>query len=483
MSIREVIIGGSFNPPGLHHRNIVEGLMPHFDRCRVYPCGERPDKPTTNDLSPLYRATMTDLAFGDLGERVVVDLSDLSKREFTRTYDLDKRLGSGGVDLWHAVGTDLLIRGDDGLSPIERSWHRGRELLAQAKFAVMKRDGYPIERCSMPEHYAVFDFGRCSSSQTIRTLVRDRLPFRHLTSPAVASFIERHGLYLGGLTNARAHFSLREVRAYLYYYTDPIRGVTPQTESMVHALESLGVCTDDIANANVIIVIGGDGTMLDATRRLYRHRLPFFGINTGQTGYQLNNLTATEAVDTLLGGVESYLLPMLESDYTLESGEVCQGIAYNEIYLEKYTELGARGKQASHFSLSVRSKKDLWPERYCDLIVGSMLLVATPQGSTGYAMDLGYDPLMLDSRSLLLVGGAINRPVNWRGMPLPSDAEITIRVLDEDKRPADGNFDNVCVGPVSEMTIRQSAIAGAEICFTPNMSPTTKLMNIKFPRD
>ena len=78
MPQRIAVFGGSFNPPGLHHRLVAEALVGHFDRIIVVPCGPRPDKLTTNDVETVYRAALADIAFRDL-PRVEVDLFDLGR--------------------------------------------------------------------------------------------------------------------------------------------------------------------------------------------------------------------------------------------------------------------------------------------------------------------------------------------------------------------------------------------------------------------
>ena len=64
--MRLALFGGSFNPPGLHHRQIAETLARHFDEVIVIPCGPRPDKPITNDVEPIHRAALADLTFARL---------------------------------------------------------------------------------------------------------------------------------------------------------------------------------------------------------------------------------------------------------------------------------------------------------------------------------------------------------------------------------------------------------------------------------
>jgi nicotinic acid mononucleotide adenylyltransferase len=48
---RIVIFGGSFNPPGLHHRKLAMALAERFDQVIILPCGSRPDKETSGLIS------------------------------------------------------------------------------------------------------------------------------------------------------------------------------------------------------------------------------------------------------------------------------------------------------------------------------------------------------------------------------------------------------------------------------------------------
>src|SRR3972149_1858278 len=103
MQKRVAIYGGSFNPPGVHHRAVVEALLDRFDEVRVVPCGPRPDKEVSNDIDPIHRATMLDMTFRGLN-RVSVDLFDLEQAVFTRTHELETRYQEAG-EIWHAVGS------------------------------------------------------------------------------------------------------------------------------------------------------------------------------------------------------------------------------------------------------------------------------------------------------------------------------------------------------------------------------------------
>ena len=108
------LFGGSFNPPGQHHRLIAEALVRHFDEVIVVPCGPRPDKPATNDVDPVHRAALADIAFRGL-PKARVELFDLELATFTRTDELDARFSADG-DIWHVVGAGLIAGGARGES-------------------------------------------------------------------------------------------------------------------------------------------------------------------------------------------------------------------------------------------------------------------------------------------------------------------------------------------------------------------------------
>ena len=111
------IYGGSFNPPGRHHRATVEMLCRHFDEVVIVPCGPRPDKPVTNDVEPIHRAAMVDLNFRRI-KRARVELFDLESSTFTRTFDLDRKFRGKGI-VWHVVSDEFVRGGRSNESLIE----------------------------------------------------------------------------------------------------------------------------------------------------------------------------------------------------------------------------------------------------------------------------------------------------------------------------------------------------------------------------
>ncbi len=196
MSKRIAILGGSFNPPGLHHRRIAECLLStkQFDAVRVLPCGLRQDK-GFGGITISNRAEMLALTFSDL-PGVVLDLSDIAKTEFTRTIDLDARMKKElDAEIVHVIGTDLVRGGADGQSEIQTAWHRGDEVWRTLKFAVLERHGFAVEEKDLPPNADYFVVNFPGSSTEIRERRKQGRSIDGLVMPAVAKYIEENDLY------------------------------------------------------------------------------------------------------------------------------------------------------------------------------------------------------------------------------------------------------------------------------------------------
>src|SRR5438067_12122343 len=88
--MRLALYGGSFNPPGEHHRAAASALAQHVDQVVVIPCGPRPDKPVTHDVPAIHRAAMVDMTFRR-EPKTRVDLLDLEASRFTPHHELERR--------------------------------------------------------------------------------------------------------------------------------------------------------------------------------------------------------------------------------------------------------------------------------------------------------------------------------------------------------------------------------------------------------
>lgn len=193
---RIAVFGGSFNPPGLHHRRIVEQLSQQFDQVLVIPCGFRPDKSSAKLVTPAQRRWMIEKTFSDL-INVEILYFDLESGEFTRTYDLDEQLSRQyDGELWHAVGTDIIQGGANARSEVHQVWYRGEELWSKLNFAIVSRRDVPASPADFPRKSELVRFETIGSSTDIRKKTFAGEPIDRLVVPGLAEFIAKEKLYL-----------------------------------------------------------------------------------------------------------------------------------------------------------------------------------------------------------------------------------------------------------------------------------------------
>ncbi|MDW8468350.1 MAG: NAD(+)/NADH kinase [Burkholderiales bacterium] len=160
------------------------------------------------------------------------------------------------------------------------------------------------------------------------------------------------------------------------------RGCLPLVECETAALAGVDAPGVDYAaigaEADLAIVIGGDGTMLAAARNLARYRVPLAGVNLGRLGFMtdiaVSNMQAS--VDAILEGrytIEERSL--LEAEVLRAGRETLRTVALNEAVLSK-------GSQARliEFALAIDGE-------HVYALRADGIIVATPTGSTAYALS------------------------------------------------------------------------------------------------
>lgn len=461
MSKRTAVFGGSFNPPATHHRTIAAAVAGRFDKTIVVPCGPRPDKATTNDIDPVHRAAMTDLTFRGIAG-LEVDLFDLEHATFTRTHALDERYASlEGGEIWHVVGTDLVAGGKEGKSLIQREWAKGPELWQRCRFAVIARDGHPFDQADLPPQHVVITPEHAGASTVIRERAFRRESLDGLVTPAVAAYMDRHNLYRGGMPTRKTLLSLPDPKALIVCDER-----NPRAKALADRLAGYRAPDDE---ANCVIAVGGDGTMLHAIRTHWRRRLPFVGINAGHKGYLLNEADELEDPSFLFERMHSQLLPLFYVECEAPDGSVQGHYAFNDAYVQLV-------EQAAWLEISVDGKVRI-PK-----LVGDGALASTAAGSTAYARSMGATPLLVDSNAWLIVGNNVFEPRGWKSVPLSLDSTAEFRSLDTAKRPINAFIDGAKKGPVARMRVRVSRIAAVELAFDPHRDMAAKLAEDLFPK-
>ncbi|MFA6588602.1 MAG: NAD(+)/NADH kinase [Patescibacteria group bacterium] len=456
---RIAIYGLSANPPGLHHRRIVMNLTQQFDRVIVVPCGPRPDKLTTNDIAPIHRAVMTDLTFGDI-PKVTVDLTDLEQDIFTRTWTLLDRYSEAG-ECWLVVGSDLIIGGANGQSIIQLEWEHGLEIW-QKSIMVVPRHNFPYQPEDLPPQVMLLPDIHDGSSTEIREKVFSHQAFYDLVMPAVAEYIERHGLYRGMQPNFLSpETSIAKPRVLCV-----IDSLNPRAGEIAEWLTP--VCVEDLPNC--IVAVGGDGFMLQVIREHWRKRLPIIGLNAGHRGFLLNEFPAGTNVHSFFRKLTILQSPLLYVTAVLSNGSTISQLAFNDAWLRSIN-----GGQAAWLEVTVDDEVRL-PK-----LVGDGALIATAGGSTSYARALGVKPMPVGTQQIILAGMNVFEPFGWGPVHLGLSQRVQLRSLDSEKRGVEGFVDGIPLGRVISLDVRVSRIAAAELAFLPGNDPQRKILALQFP--
>ena len=134
--------------------------------------------------------------------------------------------------------------------------------------------------------------------------------------------------------------------------------------------------TEDVyLNADAVIVLGGDGTMLQAAEPCGKRGIPVMGINLGKIGF----MTEVETVD-----MESACMRLLEDEYEVEQRmmmeiEVCGKNNFNALNDAVIAKTDARMNSMEMYA----------SEEKISEYIADGLIVSTPTGSTGYSLSAG----------------------------------------------------------------------------------------------
>ena len=174
------------------------------------------------------------------------------------------------------------------------------------------------------------------------------------------------------------------------------------------------------ARAELVIAIGGDGTLLYAARLVHQRQVPLLGINRGRLGF-LSDVMPQDiirCVDAALdGGCEIDRRPLLSS--TLRSGNnpPAQGLALNDIVVQK---------------LATGSMMDFetWINgRYVNTHASDGVVIASATGSTAYALSCG-GPIVEPGLDVLVIAPVCPHTLSDRPIVVSAHSSIEIRLLE-----------------------------------------------------
>ena len=187
--------------------------------------------------------------------------------------------------------------------------------------------------------------------------------------------------------------------------------------------------TTSLKRSNIIIVVGGDGFMLQSLKKFYRFNKPFYGINSGNYGFLMNKFSNKDFLKNLKNSNNIKIHP-LQMTVKTKNNLTKKSIAINEVSILR------QSKQASSISITANKKNII------KNLISDGILVSTPAGSTAYNLSAHGPILNLDSNKLTVTPISPFRPRRWRGTIVGDKSKIIIKNLNIDKRPISAVADN-----------------------------------------
>jgi NAD+ kinase len=235
---------------------------------------------------------------------------------------------------------------------------------------------------------------------------------------------------------------------------------TPSLKIKSLLIKKVNITT--LKKANIIIVVGGDGFMLQTLKRLYRFKKPFYGVNSGNYGFLMNKFSNKNILKNLkiLNNIKIHPLQMT---VMTKSNQTRKSIAINEVSILR------QSKQAS--SISINSNK----KNIIKNLISDGVLVSTPAGSTAYNLSAHGPILKLDSKKLAVTPISPFRPRRWKGTIVSDKSKILIKNLDTNKRPISAVADNFEVRNVKSIMIKVDKKITFELLYDKNNSLHKKI--------
>ncbi len=250
-------------------------------------------------------------------------------------------------------------------------------------------------------------------------------------------------------------------RALLVSPTDAAQGVA----------DALRVRHDwvDLADADMVVALGGDGFMLQVLHQMLEARriLPVFGMNLGTVGFLMNEWR-DKRLEERIRGARSFEVAPLSMEVETVDGERVVLPAINEVSLLRET------RQTAKLEVAVNDRVVI-PELICDGV-----LVATPAGSTAYNFSAQGPILPLGSALLALTPISPFRPRRWRGAVLTENARISFRVLDAIKRPVSAVADQREVRDVATVRVAIDRSRSLNLLFDPEHALDDRIVMEQF---
>ena len=217
-----------------------------------------------------------------------------------------------------------------------------------------------------------------------------------------------------------------------------------------------------IKKSNVVIVIGGDGFMLQTLKKNRNLKKLFYGINSGNYGFLMNKFSLKNILNNINKSNMISIFP-LEMVVKNQKNKIRKNIAINEVSILR------QSRQAASLSIHCGTKKII------KKLVSDGVLVCTPAGSTAYNLSVHGPILSLNSKKLSISPISPFRPRRWKGKIINDRIAIKIKNLNPTKRPISAVADNIEVRNAKIINVKTNKKIRFNLLYDRNRSLQKKI--------
>ncbi len=226
----------------------------------------------------------------------------------------------------------------------------------------------------------------------------------------------------------------------------------------------------EVSKADILVVFGGDGELLQNLHKYMELNIPFLGINTGSVGFLMNNIKIN-SLNKIINGI-SYLkkitlfpVEMIAHDY---QDKIHQALGFNDVSIFRNTN------QTVHVKIKINNITRI------ERLIADGALISTAAGSSAYNFSAGGNIIPIDSKLLCLTSICPYRPRRWKGAILPQSSQIEFEILDFNSRPANAVADFLEFKNIKKIFIKSKKEVSIKLLFTSNNNLENRMIQEQF---
>jgi len=223
----------------------------------------------------------------------------------------------------------------------------------------------------------------------------------------------------------------------------------------------------DARKADIVVALGGDGSVLQALHGSIDRGVPVFGMNRGSLGFLTNDFR-TAGLMARLKAAHRVTLHPLRMVARCKNGKTETATAINEVSLLRQL------RQAAKIRVSVDGVVRL------EELIADGVLISTPAGSTAYNLSAHGPIVPMGAELLALTPITAFRPRRWRGALLPARARVNFDVLESDKRPVSATADHTEIRDVVRVEVAEDRTKRLTLLFDPEHNFEERVLEEQF---